>query len=156
MRDGRVKAVDTRMAGQLMEEGWVLLDVRPPNEVAKARCPQRLAGSQATRGCARAARANERAHPPRDAPRLPTSQSTPAILPPPPGGQVAIEGAVAVALFLPETRNDVASLMKRASTWGTGGWWLGGTHMVPNPAFMAEVRAPIAALRASAPRAASP
>jgi hypothetical protein len=71
-----------------MQQGWVLLDVRPPNEVAK----------------------------------------------------VSIEGAVAVPLFLPETRTDVASLLKRASTWGTGGWWLGGTHMNPNPAFMEEVR----------------
>jgi rhodanese-related sulfurtransferase len=83
-----------------MQQGWVLLDVRPPNEVAR----------------------------------------------------VSIEGAVAVPLFLPETRNDVASLMKRASTWGTGGWWLGGTHMIPNPDFMAEVRRAGAAAR---PRAAA-
>lgn len=91
IRDGRVKSVDTRGAGQLMKEGWVLLDVRPPNEVAK----------------------------------------------------VAIEGAVAVPLFLSETRNDPANLLKRASTWGTGGWWLGGTHMVANADFMKEVKAKV-------------
>lgn len=98
VRAGRVKAVDARTAGLLMRGSsssgggsWVLLDVRPPNEVSK----------------------------------------------------VAIDGAVAVPLYLPETRNDPASLLKRASTWGTGGWWLGGTHMVPNTAFLDEVRARI-------------
>ncbi|GBF97284.1 hypothetical protein Rsub_09975 [Raphidocelis subcapitata] len=87
VRDGRVRSVDTRGAGHLMKEGWVLLDVRPPTEVEK----------------------------------------------------VSIDGAVAVPLFVPETRSDLASLLKRASTWGTGGWWLGGTHMNPNPDFMEEV-----------------
>jgi len=87
VRDGRVKSVDTRGAGQLMHDGWVLLDVRPPTETQK----------------------------------------------------VSIVGAVQVPLFLPETRNDLPSVLKRASTWGTGGWWLGGTHMNPNPGFMQEV-----------------
>jgi rhodanese-related sulfurtransferase len=78
-------------AGKLMREGWVLLDVRPPNETAK----------------------------------------------------VSIAGAVEVPLFVPETRSDPASLLKRFSTWSTGGWWLGGTHMIPNPTFMQEVTARI-------------
>ncbi|KAI8471986.1 MAG: Rhodanese-like domain-containing protein [Monoraphidium minutum] len=89
VREGRVKSVDTRGAAALMQQGWVLLDVRPPNEVAK----------------------------------------------------VSIDGAVAVPLFLPEERSDLASMLKRFSTWATGGWWLGGTHMVANTAFMDEVRA---------------
>lgn len=42
-------------------------------------------------------------------------------------------------LFVEDTSSDLASFVKRASAFGMGGWWLGGTHMMPNPNFMAEV-----------------
>ena len=27
----------------------------------------------------------------------------------------------------------------QATAFGMGGWWLGGAHMIPNPAFLPEV-----------------
>lgn len=36
MREGRVKSVNAKNAGDLQKEGWIILDVRPPNEVSKA------------------------------------------------------------------------------------------------------------------------
>jgi rhodanese-related sulfurtransferase len=74
--------------GQLVKDGWRVLDVRPPGEVAK----------------------------------------------------VWIDGAATVPAYLPETRNDPGSLIKRLATWGNGGWWVGATHMNSNPDFAAEVQ----------------
>jgi rhodanese-related sulfurtransferase len=74
-------------SGELMKAGWVLLDVRPPNEVEK----------------------------------------------------VPIAGAVAVPLFVADPANDPGTLLKKAATFGTGGWWLGGSHMIPNQNFLQEV-----------------
>lgn len=74
-------------AADLVAEGWVLLDVRPPGEV----------------------------------------------------GKVGIQGAVNVPLFVEDPSNSVSSLIKKAATIGTGGWWLGGTHMIPYTNFLAEV-----------------
>ena len=31
------------------------------------------------------------------------------------------------------------AFLKKASAFGMGGWWLGGTHMKPNLAFLREV-----------------
>jgi rhodanese-related sulfurtransferase len=36
LREGRVKSVNARTAGDLQKDGWTVLDVRPPTEVAKA------------------------------------------------------------------------------------------------------------------------
>ncbi len=72
-----------------MQDGWVMLDVRPPNEVER----------------------------------------------------VAIEGAIAVPLFVPDPARDLGAFIKAASAFGLGGWWLGGTHMVPNSDFMKQVGA---------------
>jgi len=91
VRDGRVLNVSTKEAGELMQQGWVLLDVRPPSETEK----------------------------------------------------VPIKGAVAVPLFVADPANDPGTLLKKAATFGTGGWWLGGTHMIPNTNFMQEVRAKV-------------
>jgi len=33
-----------------------------------------------------------------------------------------------------------ALLLKKASNLGLGGWWLGGTHMKPNPGFIGAVQ----------------
>ena len=30
-------------------------------------------------------------------------------------------------------------LLKNATAFGMGGWWLGGVHLNPNPAFMCDV-----------------
>jgi hypothetical protein len=45
-----------------------------------------------------------------------------------------------VPLFLEDESVGFGSFIKRGSAFGMGGWWLGGTHMVPNPAFLAEVQ----------------
>lgn len=76
-----------QIAGELIQNGWVLLDVRPPSEVNK----------------------------------------------------VSVQGAVNVPLFVEDTSNSISSLLARGSAWGTGGWWLGGTHMVANPNFLQQV-----------------
>lgn len=41
---------------------------------------------------------------------------------------------------MPDTSMELGSLLKQLSAFGMGGWWLGGTHMVPNPNFIAEVQ----------------
>ncbi len=45
-----------------------------------------------------------------------------------------------VPLFVDDESLSVSSFIKRASAFGMGGWWLGGTHMIPNQAFMGEVQ----------------
>lgn len=37
VRDGKVQNVTAAEAGQLVKDGWVLLDVRPPTEIAQVR-----------------------------------------------------------------------------------------------------------------------
>lgn len=76
-------------AGEMMQQGWALLDIRPPGETQK----------------------------------------------------VGIVGAVTVPLYVEDPSNSFASLLKKSATIGTGGWWLGGTHMIPNDDFLAQVRA---------------
>ena len=51
------------------------------------------------------------------------------VRPPNEVARVGVAGAVAVPLFVPETRADPASLLKRLSAWVTGGWWIGATHV---------------------------
>ncbi len=55
--------------------------------------------------------------------------------------KVAIRGALRVPLFVESESNDPVSVLGRLVhlTMG-GGWWLGGTHMVPNKRFVEEVR----------------
>lgn len=43
-------------------------------------------------------------------------------------------------IFIEEPSNDVESLLKKASAFGMGGWWLGGTHMKPNQDFLRTVQ----------------
>jgi rhodanese-related sulfurtransferase len=74
-----------------MRQGWVLLDVRPPTEVAK----------------------------------------------------VAIDGAVAVPLFVDDPSWAPPSLVKKAAVAAMGGVWLGGGHMVPNDDFLPAVSAAV-------------
>eukprot|EP00877_Chromochloris_zofingiensis_P005814 jgi/Chrzof1/15233/Cz09g32120.t1 len=88
VRDGTVKNCTTKQAGELMRNGWVLLDCRPASEHAK----------------------------------------------------VGITGAVEVPLFLEDTSANISSLVKKATAMGMGGWWLGGTHMVPNDQFLQQVQ----------------
>ena len=57
--------------------------------------------------------------------------------------QAAVKGAVEVPIFVEEESNDPSSLLKKASALAMGGFWLGGTHMKPNPAFMRDVQAKI-------------
>jgi len=91
LTDGRVKNVSAATAGELLADGWELLDVRPPYEISKA----------------------------------------------------AVKGAVEVPIFVEEESNDPSSLLKKASALAMGGFWLGGTHMKPNPAFMRDVQTKI-------------
>ncbi|KAI7843205.1 hypothetical protein COHA_003187 [Chlorella ohadii] len=91
VRDGKVANVTAKKAGEMLKEGWVLLDVRPAEEIAKAK----------------------------------------------------VVGAVEVPLFVKDDDMSPAGLLKQASNFGMGGWWLGGTHMKPNTAFLSEVQASI-------------
>ena len=54
--------------------------------------------------------------------------------------QAKLLGAVEVPLFIVDDDNSPAGLLKQASNFGMGGWWLGGSHMKSNPQFMAEVQ----------------
>lgn len=51
----------------------------------------------------------------------------------------AIENAVEVPIFLPDTSLNPGSLLKQMSAFGMGGWWMGGTHMEPNKNFLQDV-----------------
>jgi hypothetical protein len=57
--------------------------------------------------------------------------------------QAAVDGAVEVPIYIPETQWSVVNLLKQASNFGLGGWWLGGSHMIPNGGFLSEVQAKI-------------
>ncbi|KAF6254465.1 Rhodanese-like domain-containing protein [Scenedesmus sp. NREL 46B-D3] len=91
VKDGVVMNVSNKSAGEMMQQGWALLDIRPPGETQK----------------------------------------------------VGIVGAVTVPLYVEDPSNSFASLLKKSATIGTGGWWLGGTHMIPNDDFLAQVQAQI-------------
>lgn len=91
IREGVVKNVMPQDVKQYMEDGWTILDVRPPNE-------------------------NKKAH---------------------------VKDSVEVPLFYPDTSLDPSSLLKQMSAFGMGGWWLGGTHMVPNESFISDVQAKV-------------
>ena len=60
--------------------------------------------------------------------------------------KVHISDAVEVPLFYPDSSLDPGSLLKQMSAFGMGGWWLGGTHMVPNERFLSEVQAKVCAI----------
>lgn len=91
IREGVVKNVMPKDVKEYMDDGWTVLDVRPPNE-------------------------NRKAH---------------------------VKDAIEVPLFYPDTSLDPSSLLKQMSAFGMGGWWLGGTHMVPNDSFLADVQAKV-------------
>lgn len=38
---------------------------------------------------------------------------------------------------------DPGALLKKLSAYGFGGWWMGGTHMIPNPTFLQEIEAKV-------------
>lgn len=48
-------------------------------------------------------------------------------------------GSVEVPLYVPEDEVSPAAFLKKATAFGMGGWWIGGTHMKPNPGFMRDV-----------------
>ncbi|GAB4815529.1 hypothetical protein N2152v2_002575 [Parachlorella kessleri] len=110
VRDGRVKNVSARDAGELikddwvlLDDGWVLLDVRPDEERNRVR----LLGAV-------------------EVPVFVTD--TEASL------SSFIKHATAFGMggwWLGGSH--------MATAFGMGGWWLGGSHMVPNPNFMNEV-----------------
>ncbi len=39
IREGRVKSISAKAAGELKQDGWVFLDVRPPPEIEKVCTP---------------------------------------------------------------------------------------------------------------------
>jgi hypothetical protein len=43
-------------------------------------------------------------------------------------------------LYAETSSNSFGSLLKKSATIGTGGWRLGGTHMILNNDFLAQVR----------------
>jgi len=54
--------------------------------------------------------------------------------------QAAVDGAIEVPIYIPETRWSPINVLKQLSNFGLGGWWLGGSHMIPNQTFMQDVR----------------
>ena len=54
-----------------------------------------------------------------------------------------MEGSIEIPIYIPETEWSVVNLLKQASNFGLGGWWLGGSHMIPNPQFLREVQTKI-------------
>jgi hypothetical protein len=87
LREGIVKNVMAKDVKSMVDDGWIILDVRPPPETRK----------------------------------------------------VHVKDAVEVPLFVPDTSMDPSSLVKQMSAFGMGGWWLGGTHMIPNESFISDV-----------------
>lgn len=51
-----------------------------------------------------------------------------------------MDGAIEVPIYIPETRWSPINVLKQLSNFGLGGWWLGGSHMIPNQTFMQDVR----------------
>ena len=54
--------------------------------------------------------------------------------------QAAVDGAIEVPIYIPETQWSPLNVLKQLSNFGLGGWWLGGSHMIPNQTFMQDVR----------------
>lgn len=75
----------------MVADGWILLDVRPPTEIAKAE----------------------------------------------------LKNAVEIPLFVVDDDPGLSTLIKQATAFGMGGWWLGGAHMKPNPSFNADVQSKV-------------
>jgi hypothetical protein len=57
--------------------------------------------------------------------------------------QAGVEGSIEIPIYIPETEWSVVNLLKQASNFGLGGWWLGGSHMIPNQQFLREVQTKI-------------
>lgn len=88
---GKVRNVSPAEYSKLVSEGWTVLDVRPPNEIQKAK----------------------------------------------------LQHALEVPMYVPDEDQGISTLIKKATAFGMGGWWLGGTHMKPNEKFLSEVQASI-------------
>ena len=43
-------------------------------------------------------------------------------------------------MYIVDEEWSPALVLKKASNLGLGGWWLGGTHMKPNPGFIGAVQ----------------
>jgi len=72
------------------------------------------------------------------------------VRPPAEVSRAGVGGAVAVPVYVEEGWEGLGAYLKHASWFGMGGWWLGGSHMKPNDAFLVDVLAAIPL--ASAPR----
>lgn len=88
---GKVRNIPASEFSNLVADGWIVLDVRPPNELNKA----------------------------------------------------PLQNAVEIPLFVPDESATVSTLIKKSTAFGMGGWWLGGTHMIPNTEFLSAVQASI-------------
>ena len=54
--------------------------------------------------------------------------------------QAGVAGAKEVPVYIVDEEWSPALVLKKASNLGLGGWWLGGTHMKPNPGFIGAVQ----------------
>lgn len=89
LAEGRIQNVSDNEVAEYIKNGWKILDVRPPHEVAKA----------------------------------------------------PIKSAVEVPIFIADPDWDPIALLKKFSNWSMGGWWVGGTHTIPNDKFVEQVGA---------------
>lgn len=88
---GKVRNIPATEFTKLVNDGWIVLDVRPAEELNKA----------------------------------------------------PLQNAVEIPLFIADESASISTLIKKSTAFGMGGWWLGGTHMIPNPDFLASVQASI-------------
>lgn len=88
---GKVRNIPAAEFTNLVNEGWIVLDVRPSDELKKA----------------------------------------------------PLQNALEIPLFVADESSSISTLIKKSTAFGMGGWWLGGTHMIPNPEFLAAVQASI-------------
>ena len=47
--------------------------------------------------------------------------------------QARVKGAVVAPIFMNDPDASLVGLLKQATAFGMGGWWLGGRHMIQNP-----------------------
>lgn len=88
---GKVRNIPATEFTKLVNDGWIVLDVRPAEELNKA----------------------------------------------------PLQNSLEIPLFIADESSSISTLIKKSTAFGMGGWWLGGTHMIPNPEFLAAVQASI-------------
>ena len=51
-----------------------------------------------------------------------------------------MSNSITIPLFVNDDDMSIGTLVKQASAFGMGGWWVGGTHMKANESFSGDVQ----------------